>query len=146
MAHIRKQLRDWMKVNLVGSPQAGNRVYVRRTLPLPKHLQPTLLIAIQNERSVDASMSGSQQRDVAVRITACAKGDAEATEDTLDALGVFVEKKFAAAPDLGGLASTYEYQTTEFEFSGGGEDTLCTAAFTFTVTLFTNRSDPETSL
>jgi len=146
MAHVRKQIRAWLKANLTGSAEAGNRVFMRRTLPLEKNLQPSLIVAVQNERSADASMGGTQQRVVEVRITACAKGDSEATEDTLDALGVFVEGKFAADPTLGGLAETYEYQATEFAFSGDAERSFCTAAFTFAVTLFTARGNPETSL
>ncbi|MDR7220355.1 hypothetical protein [Aminobacter aminovorans] len=146
MAHVRKQVRSWVKGNLMGSTAAGGRVFVSRTNPLPDALQPTLLIAVQNERSADVSAQGSQRRDIAVRVTACAKGDAEATEDTLDQLAVFVESVFAADPTLGGLAETYEYQSTEFEFNGSGEKTLCTAALTFAVTLFTARTDPETSI
>ena len=146
MPHIRKHLRDWLKANLAGSALAGDRVFVRRTLPLERNLQPSLIVAVQNERSADASMDGIQQRTVEVRITACVKGDSEAGEDMLDALGVFVEGKFAADPTLGGLAETYEYQATEFAFGGDAERSLCTAAFTFAVTLLTNRGNPETSL
>ncbi len=146
MPHIRKHLRDWLKANLTGSALAGDRVFVRRTLPLERNLQPSLIVAVQNERSADASMDGVQQRTVEVRITACVKGDCEAGEDMLDALGVFVEGKFAADPTLGGLAETYEYQATEFAFGGDAERSLCTAAFTFAVTLLTNRGNPETSL
>ena len=146
MSHIRTQLRGWLKTSLAGSSEAGSRVYVRRSLPLPEDLQPTILIAIQNELSSDISMSGTQRRGVAVRITLCAKGDAEATEDTLDELAVFIEGVLAADPTLGGLAETYEYQSTEFEFSGAGEKTLCTAALTFLVTLLTARDDPQNPL
>lgn len=146
MAHVRQQVRSWVRDNLMGSAIAGSRVFVSRTAPLPDALQPTLLIAVQNERSADISAQGSQRRDVTVRVTACAKGDAEATEDVLDELAVFVESTFATDPTLGGLAEAYEYQSTEFEFNGSGEKTLCTAALTFAVTVFTARSDPETSI
>lgn len=141
--HVRKQIRDWLKVALLGSAEAGDRVEVRRALPTEKNVQPTLLIAVQNEQSQDDAMGGSQRREIAVRITAVAKGDAEATEDTLDALAAFVERVFAADPTLGGNAATYEYQATEFAFNGEAERTLCTAALTFTIMVFTDRTDPE---
>lgn len=143
MAHVRKRIRDWLKVALAGSAEAADRVEVRRSLPTEKGIQPTLLIAVQNEQSQDDAQGGSQQREIAVRITAVARGDAEATEDTLDALAVFVERVFAADPTLGGIAATYEYQATEFAFNGEAERTLCTAALTFSVLVFTDRIDPE---
>lgn len=143
MAHVRKRIRDWLKAALAGSAEAGDRVEVRRALPSEKNLQPTLLIAVQNEQSQDDAQGGSQRREIAVRVTAVAKGDAEETEDTLDALAVFVERVFAADPTLGGIAATYEYQATEFAFNGEAERTLCTAALTFLVLVFTDRIDPE---
>lgn len=145
MAHVRKQLRDWLKANLAGSTEAGGRVHVRRSLPEPKDLQPTFQVAVQSERSRDVSMDGGQAREVLVRITALCKGDSEAGEDTLDAMCVFAEEKLAADPTLGGVAQTYEYQATEFAFSGEGEKTLCSAAMTFAVAVYTGRDDPETA-
>lgn len=142
MPHVRKTLRDWLKTNLAGSPQAGSRVYVRRTLPLDKNLQPSLLIAVQNERSTDAAMGGSQVRLVEFRVSACVKGDGEDAEDALDTLCVFVEKKLAA---LGGGAQTYEYQSTEFNFDASGERTLSVATMTFVAVIYTDRADPETA-
>ncbi|RWC47958.1 MAG: hypothetical protein EOS55_13920 [Mesorhizobium sp.] len=146
MAHVRKRLRDWLASNLVGSPHAGLRVEQRRSLPLAKDLKPTLLFEVSNEASTDIDMDGHQQRVVGVRITACVKDDSADGEDTLDALAVFVEGVFASNPTLGGLAQDYAYQTTECNFSGGAERTLCTAALTFAVTVFTARADPETAL
>ena len=146
MAHVRKQLRDWLKANLVGSAQAGSRVEVRRSLPLEKTLEPTFVIQVQGERSQDDAMGGKQMRTIEVRIVACAKGDAEATEDILDAMGVFVEGVFSDSPDLGGLAFDYAYTSTEFAFTGTGEQTFCTAAFTFAVLVRTDRTNPETAL
>ena len=144
MAHVRKNLRDWLKDNLAGSTAAGDRVFVRRQLPLEKDFEPTLLISIENERSADQSMDGLQMRAAAVRITACVKDDSESGEDMLDELAAFVEGVFADDPTLGGNADTYEYQATEFAFTAAGEKTLCTAALTFAVTMLTNRADPET--
>jgi hypothetical protein len=53
MPHLRKHLRDWLKANLVGSALAGDRVFVRRTLPLERNLP--LIVAVScmkgNQRS-----------------------------------------------------------------------------------------------
>lgn len=146
MTHVRTQVRAWLSSHLVGSPDAGARVFARRALPLEKNLSPTLIYSVQNERSADVSMDGTQERVLDVRVTACAKGDADDTEDVLDRLALFVEEVFAGAADMGGLIATYAYQSTEFSFAGEGEKTLCTAALTFALTLYTNRDDPETSL
>ncbi|TPN79965.1 hypothetical protein [Mesorhizobium sp. B1-1-2] len=146
MAHVRKQLRDWLRINLAGSPQAGSRVEERRSLPLGKDLKPTLLFEVSNEGSTDLDMDGTQQRVDIVRISACVKDDSVEGADTLDALALFVEGIFSNDPTLGGIAQDYAYQTTEFNFVGTAERTLCVAALTFAVTLFTARADPETAL
>lgn len=146
MAHVRKQLRDWLKANLKGSAQAAGRVYVRRVLPLAKNFQTCLLIELRGEQIRDASNNGGQERIITVRVTAAVKGDSEASENTLDALGVFVEQTFANEPTLGGVAMEYEYQAAEFGFQADGEQTLCSASFTFAVMVHTNRTDPETAL
>lgn len=146
MPHIRTQIRGWLKSNLAGSPDAGSRVFARRSLPLPKDLAPTLNFSFQAERSSDVSMDGTQERMPEVRIAACAKGDAEATEDILDRLALFVEGVFADNPTMGGLIDSYAYQSTEFSFSGEGEKVFCTAALTFVLTLYTKRTNPQTAL
>lgn len=146
MAHVRKQLRDYLKPRLEGTPDAGDRVLVRRSLPLSRTMEPTYLLSIENERSADMSMSGSQNREIAVRITGVVKGDQEAGEDALERLAVHAESVFSADPTLGGLAQTYEYQSTEFSTGGEGDKVVSAAALTFAVTVFTDRGDPETAL
>ncbi|MBX9456129.1 MAG: hypothetical protein KL863_08960 [Rhizobium sp.] len=146
MAHVRTQIREWLKINLAGSADAGPRVFARRTLPLAKELAPTLIFSIQNEMSVDISMSGTQERTEMLRVTACAKGDADETEDQLDRMALFVERVLSGNPCMAGLIQTYAYQSTEFSFSGEGEKTFCTAALTFALTLFTQRTHAETAL
>lgn len=146
MAHVRKQVRDWFKTNLVGSDDAGSRVEVRRTLPLADDFQPTWLVSIVDEVSEDISNDGTQRRTIRVKATAVVKGDSEAGEDTLDALGVYAEHAVAADPTLGGAASTCEYEGAELDFTGDGERTLCTASFTFAATVLTARNNVETAL
>jgi hypothetical protein len=146
MPHVRTQLREWLAANLVGSAQAGSRVEQRRSLPLSKDLQPTFLFEVSNEASIDIDMGGDQQRTVGVRITACVKDDSGDGEDTLDAMATFVEGVFSDDPTLGGIAQDYAYQATEFNFVGTAERTLCSAALTFAVTVFTARADPQTAL
>lgn len=146
MAHVRKQLRDWLAANLVGSPQAASRVEQRRSLPLAKDLRPTFLFEVSNEAATDIDMDGHQQRVIGIRITACVKDDSADGEDTLDAMALFVEVVFSGDPTLGGIAQDYAYQATECSFTGNAERTLCTAVMTFAVTVFTGRGDPETAL
>lgn len=146
MTHIRTQIRGRVKTRLSGSPDAGARVLGRRSLPLPRELAPTFIFAFQNERSTDVSMDGTQERVAELRVTACVKGDAEATEDVLDRMGLYAEQRFSADPTLGGLIETYAYQSAEFSFVGEGDQTLCTAAYTFALTYYAKRGDPQTSL
>lgn len=146
MAHIRKQIRDYLKIALSSSDIAGRRVYVQRSIPLEKDSEACILISPQTERSADASMSGTQERVYSLRITAVVKSGDEVAQDTLDALGMFVERVFATDPTLGGLVQTYEYQAAEWSGDGGGEWPFCTTAMTFAVTYYTDRSNPEISL
>lgn len=146
MAHIRKQLRDWLKGAMTGSPEAGDRVFVRRSFPLGKDLQPSFLVSVENERSADVSMGVTQERVLSVRIVAVAKGEQEADEDMLDAMCVFVEGIFSSDPTCGSLAQTYEYQSTEFSTGALGEKVVSTAALTFAVTVYTRRDAPQTAL
>lgn len=146
MPHNRTKIRGRVKTMLAGSPDAGARVLPRRSLPLPKDLAPTFIFAIQSERSTDVSMDGTQERVAELRVTACAKGDAEATEDVLDRMGLYAEQRFAGDPTLGGLIETYVYQSAEFSFAGDGDQTICTAAYTFALTYYAKRGDPQTSL
>ena len=147
VAHPQTSPRLRLKVNLTGSALAGDRVFVRRTLPLERNLQPSLIVVVQNERSADASMDGTQQRTVEVRITACVKGDSEAGEDMLDALGVFVEGKFAADPTLGGLAETYRVPGDRIRIRRRcGTDFLHGRFHLRRDASLTNRGNPETSL
>lgn len=147
MAHIRKQIRDWLKEALKGSPQAGGDVFVRRVLPNEKSKGATLNIEIRNERSQDVSMDRLQRREVEFRVVALVKAnDAEDGEDILDALAAFVEDKIGDDPYLGGLAKSTEYQATELAFSAEGEKTLCTAALTFMALVATRAGNPETAL
>lgn len=145
MAHVRTHIRNWLKGALNGSAEAGDRVVVRRVLPLEKNFQPTFLIAVQGETAAESEMGGQQERTILVRVTACVKGDSENGENTLDAMCVFAERTFANDPSLGGHALEYQYQQTEFEFGGEGEKILCTAAMTFAVLVETSREDPETN-
>ncbi len=146
MTHVRTQVRAWLQNGLAGSVDAGSRVFQRRALPLPKDLLPTLIFSVQNERSTDVAMGGTQERRLTVRVTACAKGDANSTEDILDRMALFVENVFSANPTMAGLIKDYTYQSAEYAFVGEAEKTLCTLALTFVLTLYTVNTDPQTSI
>ena len=137
----RVEIRDWLLANLVGSMDAGARVLARKALPLAKELAPTFIFSIQNQRSTDISMSGTQLRVDLLRVTACVKGAADETEDTLDRMGMWVEDVLGINPRMGGLIATYEYQGTEFSHAGEGEKTLSTAAFSFALTYYSDRAE-----
>lgn len=146
MSHVRKQIRDWLKANLVGSDKAEGRVYVRRMLPIMKTAEAALLIVVQNETSSEIDTDKTQQRVVRVIVTAAVKDDSEDGENTLDELCVFVEKALAADPTMNTLIEEYEYTGTEFAFAGEGEQIYCTAAMNFDMLLHTGRTDPETAI
>jgi hypothetical protein len=146
MAHVRKQIRDWLAANLTGSASAGERVYDQRALPLAKQGVPALLFSIQGEQVSEQDFEHTQQRIETLRVMAVVKGDSASAGDTLDTLGVFVEGRFSSNPTLGGIVKRYEYQGADFAFAGDGEKTLCTMAMRFVLQLFTERADPETAI
>ncbi|KQS90302.1 hypothetical protein [Rhizobium sp. Leaf386] len=145
MTHARHSIRDHVQTMLAGSPDAGARVLPRRSLPLPDRLQPTLVFNFMDEQSQDISMGGSQERRGRLMVRACVKGDSGDSEDVLDRLAVWTELRFADDPTLGGLISTYEYQSTEFAVAGEGDKTLSIAAFIFALTYYTQRDNPQAS-
>lgn len=146
MAHIRKQIRDWYASNLKGSAEAGDRVYDQRTLPLAKQGVPAFIFSVQGERVRAADYEETQERLVTMRVTALVKDDSADGGDTLDAMGLFVEKVHSDNPKLGGLVTRYEYQGCNFSFVGEGERTLCILAMDFVLQVFTERADPETAI
>lgn len=146
MAHVRVQLSTWVVSALLGSDDADNRVYLRRALPLAKTLPATFLVSIANERSADVSGSGTQERVADLRVIACVKADSDDAEDILARMATFAEETLAGDPTFGGLARTYEYQSTEFSVAGDGDRTCNVAAMTFAVTYYTRRTDPQTAL
>jgi hypothetical protein len=144
--HVRSQLRDWYAAHLVGSAEAGSRVYDQRALPLAKHGIPAFTFALQGERVNAMDFEETQERLFTMRVTAVVKDDSAAGGDTLDAMGLFVERVHSDDPTLGGLAKRYEYQGAEFSFAGDGEKTLCVMAMTFVVQVFTERADPTAAI
>lgn len=146
MPHVRHQLRDYLKPMLAACPDATGGVDVRRTYPLQLGLRSMYLLSVENERSEDVSMGGTQQRRIAVRVVAVAKGDQESDENLLDRMAVFAEAVFSSDPTLGGLASDYEYRSAEFSTGSAGEKVLSVVALTFDVVVMTSRTDPETAI
>lgn len=146
MAHVRSQLLAYLKPRLTVCPDATGGLFVRRTYPLGLGMRPVFLLSIDVERSEDISAGGTQERVSSVRVVAVAKGDQEADEETLNRMAVFAETVFSDDPTLGGLASDYQYRSTEFSTGSSGEKVLSAAALTFDVTMTTRRDNPETAL
>lgn len=146
MPHVRTQLRKWLKAKLKGSAEAGDRVLVQRTLPLPKDLKPTFLLWLSDETSEDATQGGKQMRRSIARVVACAKGDSEAIADLLDNMAIWAERVFADDPQLGGLAFDSMYRGARLEQRGEAEQPVSGLALEFEIAVMTRRDDPATAL
>lgn len=145
MAHVRSQLRDTLKALLSGSGTPA--ISERRVTPYPDNLTGDINIEVMGEQIADETMGDTHQtRIVMVRITPAARGATGAVEDQIDDMCVFVESAIAADPTLGGLAQTYEYRGAQIEFTAAGDKPFGAAGMMFAFTVYTDRSDPETSI
>jgi len=141
MAHVRNQVLHWLKQAL--TVPSGAPVTIRRATPYPESVKGALDVSVAGEQSQDLTVKGAQQRVLRVRVLASVRGDSEPSQDSLDALCLFVETRLAANPQLGGLARQYEYRGTEFASSGNGDQTMSVAVMSFDVTILTRRENPE---
>lgn len=146
MAHVRTQIRAAAKSLLLGSAEAGSRVFDSRTRPLAKGEGPSIFLYAANE-VVDIGAQGvQQQRVLTLRIDCIAKDQDGEAQDVLDAICVHVERQIMTSQTFGGLALSTALRSTDFLSSGQGETPFAVASLAFLVTYFTSEDDPETAL
>lgn len=146
MAHIRKQIRDYVASLIVGSELCGDNVDTSRAKPKKRDSPNSAHVYTAADQSSDISRDGTQQRIVRLKIDAVAKGDDDDLQDRFDDFGVHVETEMANDPRLNNLAAATEYKGTSFGVNVDGESPFGVMTISYDVTVLTLNSDPQTAL
>ena len=95
--HLHKQIRAAVVTKLTGLTTSGSRVYANRLAPLPDATQPSLLVALDDERAdgITVHQPQVQDRTLTLSVSAVAKASS-ALDDTLDLMSKEVEIALAA--------------------------------------------------
>lgn len=152
MSHIRKQIRDAVKVRLstVGSlALVDNESRIVREFQ--SHNLPAALVSVAEAAEREDNNPEGQRvlrRSMQVSVRLCVRDDDEDAEDTLDALTVEAEKALAVSSELGvgsivgwvyGGASALSPQPVS-------DGMLLAVTMTYTCAVLTLDSAPETNL
>ncbi len=123
--HVRQQIRDAIRLLVLGLPSTADRVYRGRARPLGKDHGASLLVYTREESS-DRETVGQNpllMRAVLVAVEGRVSDSAsDAVEDALDQIAAEVESVMAtAAPRLDGLASDMVLVSTRIIVQAAGE-------------------------
>lgn len=146
MSHVRKQLRDKVRLALAGV-SGGGALGVNRARPWPKDASPSLGVRTPQENSTDTDMNGGQARVIRLMVDISDKAKTEVElSDALDAVALEVEVAIFAAGSFGALAQMVSYRGATLMIDGGAEKLAGTMSLAFDVTVYTEEMHPETAL
>jgi hypothetical protein len=147
MAHVRKQIRDFVVAALKAHTAAGNNVYPNRTRLIGSEKLPAIGVSTLDEvatRYRDDPELKTYQRTVQVALDLFLQGDA--TDDQLDELAEAVEAKMEADDTFGGRAMDMTLSATRDVYSGEGERVAGRKRLTYDVTYVTAAGVPDVSI
>lgn len=149
MAHVRKSIRDNIVTAVTSLSTTGARVYRSRIYPLETASNlPALCVYSLREVSEADTMGGSSRRlarECDYVIEAYVRGKTN-YDNTLDTICVEVEEALAADLTRGGSAKDTILESTEFEFSGEGDQPVAMARLTYRCLYLTATNDVETAI
>ena len=145
MAHGRKQIRDALVAAVTGLATTGSRVFPSRVHPLPKDLEPSLLVYAMRETSAGDTMGRpiTLERTVTIAVEAVVK-ESTTADDTLDQVAAEVEAAVGGDPHLGGIVLDTVLTETDIAFSGEGEMPVGRMRLEFETVYRTKENDAET--
>ena len=142
MAHLRKQIRDQLAVELTGLPLTGSNVFTNRHRPVAASKVPFILVYTADEASEPSGGMGQQynlMRTVAVVVEIIASA-ASALDDTLDGIAESVEAAIGYSR-LGGLVKQVALSGTEYEYDAEASKDHGTLRLTYQALYFTRAND-----
>lgn len=147
--HARKQVRDFVKVGLIGLPTTGGNVFIGRTRAMPANHDPALLIYTRTETSKRA-VAGRPPLLERVN-TLHVEGrvfTSDAPDDLLDQIAAEIEAGIAALIDygagvfFGGLVQNVDLMSCEIVAKADGEKHIGGVQLTYQVTYRTAEGAP----
>ncbi len=142
MAHVRKQIRDRIAVELANLTTTKRNVHKSRVYPYEADDLPALNIyPTEEESEIDTDEAITRSVHMVVAATARAGED---VEDLLDTIAEEIET--AISKTLNGLAKVNTLISTTFDRSSEGDAELEVMELTFEVEYRTNRGVPGSSV
>lgn len=149
--HIRRQIREAIKLLLTGLPTTGGRVFTNRLQRIDDADLPCLTISTDTEEIVTESIHSDPilARNLTVTVTAYVKANA-AFDDIADTIIKEVEAVFNVAvannATLGALAQTIQLQGIGIDFDSSGEQPVAQASMQYLIHYSTQASTPDISI
>lgn len=146
MSHVRQQIREALKTELMGLSTTGSNVFVNRVDPIEKGKVPALTIrtgADEKVENITMAKPAIVRRQVDVFVTPYAVGND--VDDRLDDICVEVEKKIANNWTLSGLVKSIEFMESDDVFERS-EKLKGVVEIGFRCIYVIQEDDPETAL
>lgn len=145
MAHVRTQIRAAIALAVKGIDIVQSRVFVSRVHNLESGDLPALKLYTLNETSEPETLAPPRllAREMQVNIEIACRASLNLDRD-LDTACMAVEEALSADSSLGGLAHDVRLESTEIEFSDGGEKPFGLATMTWVVIYRVFENDLET--
>lgn len=154
MSHVMQQLRENIVELLsteVGSggylTEMEKRIYGRRFWPMGKVVASEGLVITGAEVATVVSQSPARiERQIPLTVIGKFRGDDANIEDRADSFQLAIEKAVMSDESCGGLAMSTEFQGSQTESDGSGNECLLQRTLVFSVQIDTLSTDPETPL
>lgn len=146
MAHVRAQIRAYIKNLLSGETGAGADVFAQRVLPVGKDKNAFCNVYLPDETSSAISMEPVRlQRSASLKIIGVFKSSPETIDDILDGFSVDVEKLMAVDRKFSGLVHESGLTSTRLTYDIEGEQVAGQITLDYLAVYHTRDTDPEIS-
>ena len=145
MAHVKQQVRT-AALALLQAALPLDSIVAGRVRPVDRDRTVSIGLYTPGEQVAEDGSGGEQTRLIRLRIDIATKGDEAEALDRLDGRQTSIEQAFANDPDLGGLAAAVEFRGSDMApMLIEGERPFSVMSMLFDVTLYTVKTDPETT-
>lgn len=147
MAHIRREIRDFVLTQITGLTTTGSNAFASRVYPIQSASLPAVIVYTNSESSEESAFSAKrvQNRTLELKIEGYVRA-LNTFDDTLDDIAEEVEVAVLADTTLGQKAINVELINTEATYSGDSEQPVGTIILTFEVHYRTETGVPDIAI
>lgn len=147
MAHIRREIRDYVLAQITGLTTTGSNAFATRIYPMVNAKLPAVICYTNSESSQEVSFSKKriQNRSLQLIVEGYTK-TLNTFDDVLDDIAEEVEIALLDDTTFAGKAINVELTNTEATYSGDGEQPVGTIRLTFEVQYRTETGVPGTAV